>query len=210
MAELTRTALALALSAGITGCGMLANEQAKGTKTVPAPISEEQKATASPANPDSAVIADFNARLDTYVKKQRALLKGSPVTEDATPAQIKARQDTIAAELRMIRKDAKQGDILTPQIAAVFKRLMNPEVKEQPRETKQALQEEDGEVAQVNLKVNAPWPDSEPLTTVPANILSVLPQLPEDVEYRISNKKHLVLRDVDANIIVDFIYNAIR
>jgi hypothetical protein len=31
-----------------------------------------------------------------------------------------------------------------------------------------------------------------------------------DVEYRISNKRHLVLRDVDANIIVDFIYNAIR
>jgi hypothetical protein len=210
MAELTRTALALALAVGISGCGMLANEQAKGTKTVPAPISPEQKATASPANPDSAVIADFNARLDTYVKKQRALLKGSPVTEDATPAQIKARQDTIAAELRMIRKDAKQGDIFTPQVAAVFKRLINPEVKEQPRETKQALEEEDGEVAEVNLKVNATWPASEPLTTVPANLLANLPQLPMDVEYRISNKRHLVLRDVDANIIVDFIYNAIQ
>lgn len=210
MAELTRTALALALAVGISGCGMLATEQAKGTKTVPAPISPEQKATASPANPDSAVIADFNARLDTYVKKQRALLKGSPVTEDATPAQIKARQDTIAAELRMIRKDAKQGDIFTPQVAAVFKRLINPEVKEQPRETKQALEEEDGEVAEVNLKVNATWPASEPLTTVPANLLANLPQLPMDVEYRISNKRHLVLRDVDANIIVDFIYNAIR
>lgn len=210
MAELTRTALALALAVGISGCGMLATEQAKGTKTVPAPISPEQKATASPANPDSAVIADFNARLDTYVKKQRALLKGSPVTEDATPAQIKARQDTIAAELRMIRKDAKQGDIFTPQVAAVFKRLINPEVKEQPRETKQALEEEDGEVAEVNLKVNATWPASEPLTTVPANLLANLPQLPMDVEYRISNKRHLVLRDVDANIIVDFIYNAIQ
>jgi hypothetical protein len=144
------------------------------------------------------------------VKKQRALLKDSPIPEDATPEQIKARQDTIAAELRAIRKTAKQGDILTPQVAALFKRLMYPEVKEQPRETKQALEEEDGEVAQVNLKVNATWPASEPLTTVPANLLAVLPQLPMDVEYRISNKRHLVLRDVDANIIVDFIYNAIR
>ena len=95
-------------------------------------------------------------------------------------------------------------------MAALFKRLMYPEVKEQPRETKQALEEEDGEVAQVKLKVNASWPASEPLTTVPANLLANLPQLPEDVEYRISNKRHLVLRDVDANIIVDFIYNAIR
>ncbi|MND04077.1 hypothetical protein D3C83_241900 [compost metagenome] len=60
------------------------------------------------------------------------------------------------------------------------------------------------------LRVNATWPASEPLTTVPANILERLPQLPPDVEYRISNKRHLILRDVDANIIVDFIYNAIR
>jgi hypothetical protein len=211
MAELNRAALTLVFAVGITGCGMLANDQkAKGTETIPAPITPEQKAAASPANPDSAVIADFNARLDNYVKKQRGLLKGSPIDEDATPAQIKARQDTIAAELRLIRKNAKQGDIFTPQVAALFKRLMYPEVQEKPRETKQALQEEDGEVAQVNLKVNATWPDSEPLTTVPANLLSVLPQLPKDVEYRVSNKRHLVLRDVDANIIVDFIYNAIR
>jgi hypothetical protein len=88
---------------------------------------------------------------------------------------------------------------------------MAPEVKGAERkETREALEEEDGEVAEVWLKVNAPWPDSEPLTTTPANILANLPQLPKDVEYRIANKRHLVLRDVDANIIVDFIYNAIR
>jgi hypothetical protein len=207
MVELTRVVLALALTAAISGCGLTREQNGE---TVPEPITPEQKATASPDNPDSAILADFNARLDDYVKKQRALLKDSPIPEDATPEQIKARQDTIAAELRAIRKTAKQGDILTPQVAALFKRLMYPEVKEQPRETKQALEEEDGEVAQVNLKVNATWPASEPLTTVPANLLAVLPQLPMDVEYRISNKRHLVLRDVDANIIVDFIYNAIR
>jgi hypothetical protein len=207
MAELTRALLAMALAVGISGCGLTRDPNGE---TVPEPITPEQKATASPANPDSAILADFNARLDNYVKKQRALLKDSPIAEDATPAQIKARQETLAAELRVIRKNAKRGDIFTPQVAALFKRLMYPEVKEQPRETKQALAEEDGEVAQVNLVVNGRWPESEPLTTTPANILAVLPQLPMDVEYRISNKRHLVLRDVDANIIVDFIYNAIR
>jgi hypothetical protein len=44
---------------------------------------------------------------------------------------------------------------------------------------------------------------------VPANLLANLPQLPEDVEYRIVDK-HLILRDVDANIIVDYIPDAIR
>ena len=211
MTELIRSVLALTLAAGMSGCGMLRQDTAKGTDTVPEPVSAEQKATAAPSNPDSAIVEDFNARLDNYVKKQRALLKDSPVAEDATPAQIKARQDTLAAELRVIRKNAKQGDIFTPQVAELFKRLMSPEVKgPDAKETKQALSEEDGETAKVNLVVNASWPASEPLTTTPANILANLPQLPMDVEYRISNKRHLVLRDVDANIIVDFIYNAIR
>ena len=211
MTELIRLTLVLALTAGMTGCGMLREDTAKGTDTVPEPVTPVQKATASSDNPDSAVLADFNARLDNYIKKQRALMKGSPIAEDATPAQIKVRQETLAAELRAIRKDAKQGEIFTPEVAALFKRLMFPELKgPDAKETKQALSEEDGEVAQVQLKVNATWPASEPLTTTPANLLANLPQLPMDVEYRISNKRHLVLRDVDANIIVDFIYNAIR
>jgi len=210
MAELTRAVLALALTAGISGCGMLTRDHAPGTATVPEAVSPAQKANASPNNPDAAILADFNARLDNYVKKQRVLMKKLPLSEDSTPTQIKARQEALAADLRAIRTNAKPGDIFTPQVAALFKRLINPEVKEQPRETKQALEEEDGETAQVNLKINATWPDSEPLTTVPGNLLATLPQLPMDVEYRISNKHHLVLRDVDANIIVDYIYNAIR
>ena len=209
MAELTRIVVASVLVAGLSGCGLLTRD--KRGPTVPEPITPVQKATASADNPDSAILADFNARLDDYVKKQRALLKGDAVVEDATPAEIKARQDTLAAQLRAIRKNAKQGDIFTPQVTALFKRLMYPELKgPDRRETKQTLEEEDGEFAEVYLKVNARWPDSEPLTTTPANILANLPQLPKDVEYRISNKRHLVLRDVEANIIVDFSYNAIR
>jgi hypothetical protein len=207
MVELTRAVLALALTAAISGCGLTRDQNGE---TVPEPITAEQKATASPDNPDSAILADFNARLDNYIKKQRALLKDSPVAEDATPAQIKARQDTLAAELRAIRKTSKQGDIFTPQVADLVKRLMYPEVKgPDAKETKQALGE-DGEVAQVKLEVNATYPATEPLATTPSNLLASLPQLPMEVEYRITNKRHLVLRDVDANVIVDFIYNAIR
>ena len=61
----------------------------------------------------------------------------------------------------------------------------------------------------VRLQVNARYPASEPLQTIPPNLLANLPQLPEDMEYRVVGKD-LVLRDVDANIIVDFIPNAIR
>ena len=57
--------------------------------------------------------------------------------------------------------------------------------------------------------MNAKYPSSAPLPTVPANLLLNLPTLPKELDYRIVNKD-LILRDVDADIIVDFMQNAIR
>jgi hypothetical protein len=59
------------------------------------------------------------------------------------------------------------------------------------------------------LKVNAKYPEGAALPTVPANLLATLPQLPEDLEYRIVGKD-LILRDVHANVVVDFIPGIIR
>jgi hypothetical protein len=56
--------------------------------------------------------------------------------------------------------------------------------------------------------VNGPYPDGEPLSTVPPNVLASLPQLPEDLEYRFLGK-HMILRDSRANIVIDYIPNAI-
>jgi hypothetical protein len=201
---------------GLSACGAVTRDTAAPQpppgQTAPAPSTPVQMATAEPSNPDSAILADFNARLDKYVKFQRGVAKDSPkLKETKNPAEITAAQEVLAAKIRSLRKHAKQGDIFTPEVAALFKRLMYPEVKgPDAKETKQALVEEDGETSQVQLRVNDSWPQTEVLPTAPANILENLPQLPEDVEYRISNKRHLVLRDVHANIIVDYIFNAIR
>ena len=210
MTEVSRAIVTLSMTVALSGCAMFARDRAPGP-TVPPPITPVQKETAAPENPDSVILADFNARLDRYVKTQRSLLKDAPIKKDATPAEIKAREETLAAQLRTIRRNAKHGDIFPPTVAALFKRLMYPEVKgPQLREVKQTLVEEDGDRAEVWLKVNATYPVThEPLATTPANLLANLPQLPKDVEYRIVGK-HLLLRDVDGNIIVDFIYNAIR
>ena len=45
--------------------------------------------------------------------------------------------------------------------------------------------------------------------TVPPNILAALPRLPEDLEFRFVNR-HMILLDVHANIIVDYVVNAIQ
>jgi hypothetical protein len=60
----------------------------------------------------------------------------------------------------------------------------------------------------VAFKVNGPYPDKQPVATVPPNMLAALPPLPKDIEYRFI-EKHLILRDAKANLIIDYMLNAI-
>jgi hypothetical protein len=204
MARVLRRLGAAALLGALAGCGVVTG----GGQTAPPPATPVQKATASPENPDSIILAEFNARLDRYVTLQRRLAAESPdLEETANPAEIAAAQDVLAAKIRAVRQHARQGDIFPPQVAALFRRLMYPELQgASGRETRGNILDEP---ATAPLQVNARYPSTQPLPTVPPNVLANLPQLPEDVEYRIVGR-HLLLRDVDANIIVDYIPNAIR
>jgi hypothetical protein len=61
----------------------------------------------------------------------------------------------------------------------------------------------------VPIRVNAKYPAKATVTTMPPNVLKQLPVLPEGLEYRIVGSA-LILRDVDANLVVDYMTNAIR
>jgi hypothetical protein len=174
-----------------------------------AQTASQNPATQPPANPDALVLVDFQKRIDAYVEMHKDVDKGAArLKETNDPAKIRDAQATLAERIRAARSNARPGDIFTPQIRAMFRRLMYPELKgAEGRETKSELKED--APASVPLKVNAAYPEGKPLPTVPPNILANLPQLPEDLEYRIVDK-HLILRDVDANLIVDYIPNAIR
>ena len=54
----------------------------------------------------------------------------------------------------------------------------------------------------VKVDVNTVYPTTIPLLTFPAALLQKLPDLPPELEYRIVGR-HLILRDVKANLIVD-------
>jgi hypothetical protein len=175
-----------------------------------------QKAAEDNANPDALVLADFQKRVDAYMAIQKAAAKDSlPIKETNNPAEIKAAQQALGVKIRAARADAKPGDVLTPEIRNKFRRLMYPVVQGTAgRETKEELEEDvhekdEGIPKKVTLKVNANYPEGNPLPTTPSNVLMSLPKLPEQLEYRIVDK-NLILRDVQANIIVDFIPNAIQ
>ena len=162
-------------------------------------------------NPDAQVLQDFTKRIDAYMDVHKRLeKKGPPLKTTDDPAKIKASQDALATAIRAERKTAKQGEIFTPEIAALLRRLMYPETKgPQGAETKKLIKEDAPSPKTVPIKVNAVYPEGQPLPTVPPNLLAELPKLPEDLEYRVVSG-HLILRDVHANVIVDYLPNAIR
>ena len=175
-----------------------------------------QKAAQDNANPEALVLVDFQKRIDAYMTVHKAAAKDSPpLKQTNNPAEIKTAQETLGAKIRAARADAKPGDILTPEIKNKFRRLMYPQVQGTAgRETRKELNEDihekdEGIPKKVPLKVNATYPEGDPLPTTPPNVLLNLPKLPAELEYRIIDK-NLILRDVQANIIVDFIPNAIQ
>ena len=64
------------------------------------------------------------------------------------------------------------------------------------------------DVLPIRLRVNGRYPDTVPLSTMPPSVLEQLPPLPAPLQYRFIGKR-LILLDVDAHIIVDFIENAL-
>jgi len=174
------------------------------------------KAAETKANPDALVLQDFTKRVEAYMALHKAAAKDSlPIKETKNPGDIKAAQLALAAKIRAARANARAGDILTPEIRNKFRRLVYPELQGKAgRETREELTEDvkekdEGQPKKVTYKVNAPYPEGNALPTTPPNILAALPPLPEELEYRIV-EKNLILRDVQANIIVDFIPNAIQ
>jgi hypothetical protein len=113
--------------------------------------------------------------------------------------------------IRSARSGAKQGDIFAKPLQKHFIQVVRSETRGQAgKSVKTAIREDNpNQVAQtVPLAVNAVYPDSPPLSIVPPTLLLRLPTLPETLDYRFVGKA-LVLRDVRANIIVDFIPNTL-
>jgi len=151
------------------------------------------------------VLRDFQTRVGAYVEvQQRLAAEGPPMQSTAVSSKTQATENALAARLKTARVDAKQGDIFAPAVAARLRQLMDPELRGRAAtETRSAIRDE--APPKFDLKVNAVFPDGA-LPTMPVNVLQVLPRLPKQLEYRIINS-NLVLRDVQAGIVVDYMSN---
>ena len=171
----------------------------------------EVKTSTDPAvNPNAAVMADFKARVEKYAELHKDLAKGSAKQkEDTSAEQINAQKDALVGNIQAARAGAKQGDIFTPEMRPVFRRLLAPELKgEDGRDAKAIIKDDAPAPGTVAFKVNAKYPENQPKPTMPTNLLLNLPSLPEPLEYRVVGQ-HLLLLDTSADLVVDYILNVI-
>ena len=158
-------------------------------------------------NADAAALKDFRDRVGQYVAlRNKADNTAKPLKQTAESSDIRASQLEQAERIGMARKGAKPGDIFTPQVTGIIRRLLGPPVKEPG--TKAEATDEEHLPTTITFKVNDQYPAKAPLSTVPPNMLAALPPLPKEVEYRLVGR-HLIMRDATANLIVDYIVNAL-
>jgi hypothetical protein len=164
---------------------------------------------AQAVNPDAQTLADFNERVKGYLTlRDKVDGDAPPLKQTTNAADIAAAQNTLGALIRSARASSKQGDIFTPAIETKFRSLLKWETTGTDGAKAKAVILDEKPL--VELKVNAEYPAKEPLTTVPPTVLLALPALPkgQGLEYRFV-RKHMILLDTRANLIVDFVLNAL-
>jgi hypothetical protein len=174
---------------------------------------------------DAETLHQFQEGMREYVELRAGVLKETPQTPpQATPEQAAARQQALTYAIIANRKAARPGRIFKPPVEAAIRRALkrefsgadgaaliaaikqgNPDVEGNPKPqdpTKQVM-------TTVVVAVNGVYADAAPSSSMPPSLLLRLPPLPEGVRYRFVGQT-LILYDSEANVILDFIANAVR
>jgi len=169
--------------------------------------------TTAPAQPDPT-FDPFRQALQAYIDQTQPFRKQAAQAQESTPGKddatthapataLRTRQNDLAEALRTkLRANATQGQLFTPamgdaikhQIAAAFdspqKALILDEMAEQLTTPAKS------QAPKLNQKLDAP--------RVPPRLMEMLPPLPKQLEYDFTDST-LVLRDIDADVVVDYL-----
>ncbi|MSO30989.1 MAG: hypothetical protein EXQ48_08640 [Acidobacteria bacterium] len=153
---------------------------------------------------DAESLAAFNRRVQDYSGLRTRMEIG------LTPLVVTDNADEIERFERRLAERTR--DALGSRRYQVFVPLMEGQVKRLLRTKADAgtvaLILEDGP-SEFDVDVNDTYSKRRSLATMPPNILLLLPDLPPDMEYRFVGR-HLIPRDVRANMIIDEIPYALR
>ena len=161
-------------------------------------------AAQTPMPGDRALLAEFARRVQAYTDvRDRAAAGVLPLRPLADPGEVRRRTDALAAAIESARQDARQGDIFSPAIAQLIRRAVRAGCDDNLAQLL-ALVNEELEKPLPDPVIHLRWPAGAPLPTMMPDLLAALPPLPPNLQYRFMNRA-LVLLDIDANLVVDFV-----
>jgi hypothetical protein len=191
----------------VSGCSRTAEPPEPAEQAKAAVPSSGSSAANQPVNADAKALKGFLERVNAYGALHQKLENSLPkLSKESTPEQIDQHQRALIKLIQEARKDAKPGDIFTPESQVVFKRIL-ARVFGGPdgAALKASIMDENPGVP--SLKVNDRYPDAVPVSTIPPQVLEEFPKLPDELEYRfVAND--LILMDTHAHMIADFVRNA--
>ena len=180
-----------------------------GNQSTPAPLPATTATVADgqPVSPMGATILAFHKHLEAYMKvHNEAEGKVPNLKRTDDPVEISTREKALAEMIMTLRAGAQEGVVFAPDVQKHFRRSCRrispsaaaPIAGPSGTSCRRARRS----------SVNTIYPTTLPLLTFPAALLQKLPDLPPELEYRIVGR-HLILRDVKANLIVDVLRDAI-
>jgi hypothetical protein len=190
-------ATSLGGSLAVSGC------KEKPAATIKEVNTLDEKSAAAPKPVEDPRFQEFFDHVRAYMKVHDSANARVPSLKDTSdPRQISGREKALADEIRVERPGARQGDVFSPDAAKEIGLVVADDFNGRPVRDQKAI------LVEVPMKlppaINTDYPTTLPLATVPPTLLLKLPTLPEDLEYRFLGR-HLILRDITANLIVDFI-----
>lgn len=155
---------------------------------------------------DAQIVKDFEARVSNYLDLHKKEAGNAKPTD--SPEKLEQQREQIAVKMQAARPDARQGDIFSPQITGYFRRQIAATLAGHDGAKVRASLRHAEPLQGINVQVNGRYPQKVPLQSTPPTLLLNLPRLPQELQYRIVNRD-LVLYDTGADMIVDFIQDAI-
>jgi hypothetical protein len=159
-------------------------------------------------NVDAQIMAALDKRIKDYSALHEKLEATLPaLSKDAEPKDVDAHQRALASLIQRARHDPDHGDVFGPDARSLIRRLIARVLSgAEGAKLRQSIMEDNPGPRRV--QVNGRLPDDVPRSTMPAQVLQMLPRLPDAVEYRFLGRR-LVLVDAHALLVVDYVDDAL-
>jgi hypothetical protein len=160
---------------------------------------------------EARAVEDFNTRIQAYITvhhqaEEESALAAHPEALSSTK-EIADRKYKLAKQIALLRKDTGEGNIFTAEAKAHFIRAIDSAYQANPEAISIAVACAPT-CAEQSVAANAVYPERLGFSMMTPTLLRRLPQLPQELEYRILNRD-LIIRDREANWIIDVMRNAV-